>query len=494
MRFQVHTGKPESLKTGCLVLPVFRQGKIAPVTRVADKAGSGAVSRAVKRGDMRGETGQTLLISETGLPCQRILLVGCGDRDSWNRKKYRKAVNAALNAIKRTGTRDAAFCLGLEEIQGADPYRQARILAELSFASAYHFDQLKEKKAKKSPLRSLSLVTHDRKSGRKAREGMAHGEAIGNGMDFSRDLGNLPGNKCTPSYLASRARSLAGESRKATTKVLTETQMKRLGMGALLSVTAGSAQPAKFIIIEYKGARASKKPVVLVGKGITFDTGGISLKPPGAMDEMKFDMCGAAAVLGVAKAAIAMELPINLVVLVPTCENMPGSRATKPGDIVRSMSGQTIEVINTDAEGRLILCDALSYGLRYKPAAMIDVATLTGACVIALGKHTTGLLSNNDDLADRLLTSGQEADDAAWRLPLGDEYMAQLKSPFADVSNVGGREAGTITAACFLSRFVKETPWAHLDIAGTAWKSGASKGATARPVPLLVEYLLRIAG
>jgi leucyl aminopeptidase len=309
-------------------------------------------------------------------------------------------------------------------------------------------------------------------------------------MALARDLGNLPPNVCTPSYLMQRARELTRAERLLRLQTLNESQMRRLGMGSLLSVTAGSDQPAHFLVLHYAGTVRKSAPVVLVGKGITFDTGGISLKPGPQMDEMKYDMSGAGTVIAVMQAVAQLRLPLNVVGLVPACENMPGSSATRPGDIVRSMSGQTIEILNTDAEGRLILCDALTYGLRFKPAAMIDIATLTGACVVALGKHRSGLLSNSDRLATALLAAGDAADDPAWRLPLGEEYMEQLKSPFADVANIGGKDAGTITAAAFLSRFVKDTEWAHLDIAGTAWVSGPQKGSTGRPVALLVEYLL----
>jgi leucyl aminopeptidase len=336
----------------------------------------------------------------------------------------------------------------------------------------------------------LIIVARDAKHTAALRKGIAEGDALGKGMKLSRDLANLPPNVCTPTYLAEQARSLAKTAPKLTCKVLNEADMRKLGMGSLLSVTAGSVEPAQFIILEYKGAAASKAPTVLVGKGITFDTGGISLKPPAAMDEMKFDMSGAASVLGTFKALAELQPKLNVVGLVPTCENMPGGSATKPGDIVKSMSGLTIEILNTDAEGRLILCDALTYARRFKPAAVIDIATLTGACVIALGKHFSGLLSTSDSLARDLQKAGDNSDDRAWRLPLTPEYAEQLKSNFADVANVGGREAGTITAASFLSKFTTDMNWAHLDIAGTAYQTGAAKGSSGRPVPLLLEFLL----
>ena len=322
--------------------------------------------------------------------------------------------------------------------------------------------------------------------------GVLRGRALVAGMDLSKDLSNLPGNVATPTYLADQAKSLGRSYKSIKTTVLDEKQMEKLGMGSLLSVSRGSRQPAKLIVMEYKGtiAKTKQKPVVLVGKGLTFDAGGISIKPSAGMDEMKYDMVGGASVFGTIKAIAEMELPINVVGVVPSSENLPDGDANKPGDIVTSMSGQTIEILNTDAEGRLILCDALTYSKKFDPDVVIDIATLTGACVVALGSHATGMLSNNDALAGKLLEAGQKCGDRAWQLPLWDEYDEQLKSPFADMANIGGKEAGTITAACFLSRYTKEFTWAHLDIAGTAWKSGANKGATGRPVPLLTQYLI----
>jgi len=313
-------------------------------------------------------------------------------------------------------------------------------------------------------------------------------------VTLARTLGNLPGNVCTPGYLADTALQIARDHA-LDCQIIERAEMETLGMHSLLSVAKGSRQPPKLVVVHYRGAQdAKEKPMVLIGKGITFDSGGISLKPGPEMDEMKFDMCGAASVLGTLKVVARMQLPINLTVLVPTTENMPDGAASKPGDIVTSMSGQTIEILNTDAEGRLILCDALTYAERFEPQAVIDVATLTGACVIALGHVASGLFANNDGLARDLLQAGDEAQDRAWQMPLWDEYQDLLKSNFADMANIGGRAAGSVSAACFLSRFAKKFEWAHLDIAGTAWKSGADKGATGRPVPLLAHYLLKRAG
>jgi len=491
MRFDVKTGAATKQRTGCAILPVYKDGVLTSATRTIDKSLGGLISAAVKAHDIRGETGETLLL-QTGddAPCKRVLLVGCGPQDSFNRKAFRKATQAALRSLARLGQSSAISYLTAETISDADPYRRARITAESWFDVTYRFTAMKSN-ARDTPasLRSLSVAA-DARSLRRAREGLAHGAAIGKGVALARDLGNLPGNVCTPSYLAGQAREIGRSHDRLKVQVLNEKQLEKLKMGALLSVTRGTEEPARFIIMEYRNGPRGAAPLVLIGKGITFDTGGISLKPPPQMDEMKYDMCGAASLLGVMQSITELDLKLNVVALVPACENLPGGRATKPGDIVTSMSGQTVEILNTDAEGRLILCDALTYAKRYKPAAMIDVATLTGACVIALGKHRSGLLSNSDALADSLLKAGMDADDRAWRLPLDEEYGEQLKSNFADMANVGGRDAGTITAAAFLARFVGKTDWAHLDIAGTAWLQGARKGGTGRPVPLLVEYLL----
>jgi leucyl aminopeptidase len=309
-------------------------------------------------------------------------------------------------------------------------------------------------------------------------------------MKLTKDLGNLPGNICTPTYLAEQARKLA-ETYKLKATVLEEKDMEKLGMLSLLSVTRGSRQPAKLITLEYHGGDKKQKPVVLVGKGLTFDSGGISLKPGATMDEMKYDMCGAASVLGTMQAIAEMGLKLNVVAVIPSSENMPDGAASKPGDIVKSMAGLTIEILNTDAEGRLILCDALTYAARFEPDTVVDIATLTGACVIALGGVASGLFSNQDELARELAEAGEYSNDRAWHMPLWDDYQEQLDSNFADMQNIGGREAGSITAACFLSRFTKNYRWAHLDIAGTAWKSGKDKGSTGRPVPLLTRYLIQ---
>jgi leucyl aminopeptidase len=454
-----------------------------------DAASRGYLGAALKRGDMDGKAGSTLLLpGAPGMAFERVLLVGLGKDKEFADKAYRDAVRGALKALAATGARDAVLYLADLEVKKRDATWRAEQAVLCAMEATYRFERMKS--SRDAPSASLArLVLNCAENTAKAAmtEGMRRGLAIGHGMNLARDLGNLPGNVCTPSYLAEQAQSLA-ESHGLALEVLDRDDMERLGMGSLLSVAKGSEQPPKFIVLRYNGQNGGK-PVVLVGKGITFDSGGISIKPAAEMDEMKYDMCGAASVLGALRAVAELDLNLNVVGLIPTCENMPSGGANKPGDIVTSMSGQTIEVLNTDAEGRLILCDALTYAERFGPAAVVDIATLTGACVIALGHVASGLLANKPALAKELLDAGETSGDRCWQLPLWDEYQEQLKSNFADMANIGGRPGGTITAAAFLSRFAKKYAWAHLDIAGTAWKSGKEKGGTGRPVPLLVHFL-----
>lgn len=493
MEFTIKTGSPAKLKTGLLVLGAFAGGKLPALTAAADGAAEGRIAALIKRGDLDDKAGSTLLLPDLpGVQAERVLLVSLGKEDELGDKTWRDALAAAAKALAATPAKDAVIALADVELdKRALPWRlqqSARILAD----GAYRFDALKSDKDKKDKKhrgakKLVLLVTSELTA--ELDTAVLQGHAIATGMALAKDLGNLPGNICTPTHLAETAESL-GKQHKFDVEVLDRDDMEKLGMGSFLSVARGSHQPPRFIVMHYKGGKAKAKPVVLVGKGITFDTGGISLKPAAEMDEMKYDMCGAASVLGTFKAVAQMGLPINLVGLIPTTENMPGGGATKPGDVVTSMSGQTIEVLNTDAEGRLILCDALTYAERFKPECVIDIATLTGACVVALGKIPSGLLANDDELAAEILRRGTESGDRAWQLPLWDEYQELLKSNFADMGNIGGRYAGTITAACFLSRFAKDYKWAHLDIAGTAWVSGDAKGATGRPVPLLSAFLI----
>jgi leucyl aminopeptidase len=477
-------------KSDCIVIGVFESQTLSGAALEIDAATGGLLTRIIKAGDMDGKNGTTLFLHEVpGIGASRVLLVGLGKQDGFGQKAYGDAVRAAGRAILATKIVQVTFTLAQLPVleRSADWAVRAAILALRE--QAYRFTQMKSKPD--ATPRSLRRVVFsvDGADEKAAKVALRQGVAIANGMDLTRDLGNLPGNVCTPAYLAQTARKLAKDW-KLKVEVLAQKQIEALKMGSFLSVTRGSVEPPQFIVLQYQGASAKTAPVVLVGKGITFDTGGISLKPGEAMDEMKYDMLGAGSVLGTLRAVAEMGLKLNLVVLVPTCENMPSGTATKPGDIVTSMKGLTVEVLNTDAEGRLILCDALTYAERFKPAAVIDVATLTGACVIALGHHNTGLFARDDALAGELLDASREVVDPTWRMPLDDAYKELLKSNFADLANIGGRPGGAITAACFLAHFTEAYPWAHLDIAGTAWKSGAAKGATGRPVPLLSQFLI----
>ncbi|NIR60815.1 MAG: leucyl aminopeptidase, partial [Gammaproteobacteria bacterium] len=445
-----------------------------------------------RRGDLEGKGGQTLLLHSLDKTlCDRVLLIGCGREREFNDAAYRKAVAQAARTLNETGAMEAVNYLTELNIKGRDIYWKVRQAVEATEDALYQFDRLKSKKSSvRRPLRKVVLAVPSRRDLGLGERAVRDGVAVAGGVALAKDLGNLPGNVCTPGYLAEQARELAGRYSALDVEVLEQQDMEELSMGALLSVARGSRQPPKLIVLHYRGAPKEDKPVALVGKGITFDSGGISIKPASAMDEMKYDMCGAAAVLGAMRACAELDLALNVVGVVPSCENLPDGNASKPGDIVTSLSGQTIEILNTDAEGRLILCDALTYAERFKPAAVIDIATLTGACLIALGRHAHGLLSNHHPLANDLLNAGRYSGDRAWELPLWDEYQDQLKSNFADMPNIGGREAGTITAACFLSRFTKKMRWAHLDIAGTGWRTGEQKGATGRPVGLLAQYFV----
>ncbi|OGT21655.1 MAG: leucyl aminopeptidase [Gammaproteobacteria bacterium RBG_16_57_12] len=491
MHFKAQTVKLAQVISDCLVVGVYESAKLTDSAQTLDDQSGKQLSTIIKQGDITGKIGQTLLIHQLpGNQAKRVLLVGCGKKPELGERQYREILGHAAKALLGTGARTAVNCLMELPIKGQDPHWKARQVVEISHASRYRFEQLKSQKTNdESPLEEITLPVQGRREATMVERAIQEATAIAAAVTLAKNLGNLPGNICTPTYLAKQARELQKKPR-IKVEVLEEAQMKQLGMGSLLSVSRGSRQPPKLIVVKYSGAAAKTRPVVLVGKGLTFDAGGISLKPSANMDEMKYDMSGAASVLGAISAAADLKLPINIVGIIPSSENLPDGNANKPGDIVTSLSGQTIEILNTDAEGRLILCDALTYAARFTPAVVIDVATLTGACVIALGGHASGLLSNHSPLARDLLRAGEETGDRAWELPLWEEYQEQLKSPFADMANVGGREAGTITGACFLARYTKDYHWAHLDIAGTAWKSGAQKGSTGRPVPLLTQYLL----
>ncbi|HWV16142.1 MAG TPA: leucyl aminopeptidase [Cellvibrio sp.] len=478
----------------CLVVACFEGLTLSSAANAINSADARQLQTLLQREAFTGKAGQSLLLlAPQGISAERLLVIGFGELDKSNsvsQENFRKALQKIPEALKPTPCKEFTVSLGDISVSGADSEWQARQLSEIIIASQHRSDGLKSKPAEVSFAPKKIILGFAKAQLAAAGKGIKLGQAIANGVNFARELGNLPGNICTPSYLAQEAKRLARGQTNLSIKVLEEKAMQELGMGSLLSVAAGSDQPAKLIVLEYNNGSKKAAPIALVGKGITFDTGGISLKPGPGMDEMKFDMCGAASVLGTFKTLLELQLPINVVGVIAASENMPNGKATKPGDIVTSMSGLTIEILNTDAEGRLVLCDALTYTERFKPKAVIDIATLTGACVIALGNHASGLFSNNEELAQALLKAGQAAHDRAWPMPLWDDYQKQLDSNFADIANIGGREAGSVTAACFLSRFAKKFPWAHLDIAGTAWLSGGAKGATGRPVSLLVQYLL----
>ncbi|MCH9694922.1 MAG: leucyl aminopeptidase [Gammaproteobacteria bacterium] len=495
MKYFTTTSKASRRSVDCVIVGVYNRGKLGAGATDVDAASKGQLLKLIKSGDVSSQAGAcTVLPGVAGVKADRVAVVGLGKSGAVSASTFRKATAAAIRSLADTKTRSILNTLTLESVKGCDAYYLARHSVESIGDALYRFEQMKS--GRKKPPMPLSMIGHSiakRGDAAKTTRGADHGDAIANGVAVAKDLGNLPSNVCTPSYLARAAKKMASGNGKLTTQILNEAEMKRLGMGSLLSVTAGAIEPAKMIVMKYKGG-GKDQPVVLVGKGVTFDTGGISLKPGAGMDEMKFDMCGAASVIGTMAAIARMKLPVNLTVVVPAVVNMPAGDATNPGDIVKSMSGQTIEVLNTDAEGRLILCDALTYSRRFKPAAIIDVATLTGACVVALGHHRCAIYSNNDALRDEVFAAGNSAEDLGWPMPLGEQYNAQLKSNFADMANIGGPGGGSVTAACFLERFTDGMNWAHLDIAGVAWKSGAQKGATGRPVSLLSEFVLSRAG
>ncbi len=492
MEFSIKSGSPEKQRTGCVVVGVFDGRKLSTSAQAIDAASRHYLSEVLRRGDLDGKLGATLLLhSVPQIPADRVLLVGLGRERDFNEAAYRTALASATKALRSTGASEASICitdLALKRRDTAWKIEQAVIVVS---EGAYRFDRMKSKPPEaKRALRKVTLHVAKRSEIAEGETAMERGQAIADGMALAKDLGNLPANVCTPTYLAEQAQDM-GRRSGIKVEVLEQKEIEKLGMGSFLAVARGSRQPPKLIVLEYQGGKRDAPPIALVGKGITFDTGGISIKPAAEMDEMKFDMCGAASVLGTMKAIAQMKLPLNVVGVIPATENMPGGNAIKPGDIVTTMSGQTVEILNTDAEGRLILCDALTYVEKFKPSAVVDIATLTGAIVIALGHVATGLYANSDPLARELLQAGEAAWDRAWHMPLWDDYQEALKSNFADIPNIGSRAGGSITAACFLSRFTKAYPWAHLDIAGTAWKSGAEKGATGRPVALLSHFLVR---
>jgi leucyl aminopeptidase len=498
MEFSVKSGSPEKQRSACIVVGVFEPRRLSAIAEKLDEISEGYISNLLRRGDLEGKPGQMLLLHQVpNILSERVLLVGCGKERELDERQYKQIISKTINTLNETGSMEAVCFLPELHVKGRDTYWKVRQAVEATHDCLYSFSSLKTRKEEpRRPLRKLVFNVPTRKELTIGEQAIQHGLAIAKGIKTCKDVANMPPNICNPSYLAEQARQLAEQYDAVSVEVIGEAEMEALGMGAYLAVSRGSANEAKMTIISYQGSpKADAAPIVFVGKGLTFDSGGISLKPGEAMDEMKYDMGGAASVLGTMHALAELKLPINVIGVLAGCENMPAGNAYRPGDILTTMSGQTVEVLNTDAEGRLVLCDALTYVERFNPDTVIDVATLTGACVIALGKHASGLLSTHNPLAHELLNASEQSGDRAWRLPLWDEYQEQLESPFADFTNLGGRAAGTITAACFLSRFTKKYNWAHLDIAGTAWRSGGKdKGSTGRPVSMLTQFLLNRVG
>ncbi|CAB3825565.1 leucyl aminopeptidase [Achromobacter deleyi] len=492
------TASLHQIKTAALAVGVFADGVLSPAADLIDRASNGAV-RAVAKTEFRSRAGSTLVLrSLPGVTAQRVVLVGLGKQDEYSARAHASAEQAFAAACVSAQLTEGVSTLAANPIPDVAIIARARSAAIAAGSATYHYDASfgKPDRDARPKLKKIVQIV-ERADASQAQKGLREGAAIANGMELTRTLGNLPGNICTPTYLGETAKKLAREFKSIKVEVLDKKQVEALGMGSFLSVARGSEEALRFIVLRHagkpaakKGAKAAQGPIVLVGKGITFDAGGISLKPAATMDEMKYDMCGAASVLGSFRALAELELPLDVVGLIPACENLPSGTANKPGDVVTSMAGLTIEILNTDAEGRLVLCDALTYAERFKPSTVIDIATLTGACVVALGHVNTGLFTKDDALSDALTAAGRQSLDTAWRMPMDDAYQEQLKSNFADLANIGGPPAGAVTAACFLSRFTKSYRWAHLDIAGTAWKSGKDKGATGRPVPLLMQFLL----
>ncbi|OUS31165.1 leucyl aminopeptidase [Thalassotalea sp. 42_200_T64] len=496
MEFSVKSGSPEKQRSACIVVGVYEPRRLSAVAEQLDEISGSYISNLLRRGDLEGKSGQMLLLHQVpNILSERVLLVGCGKERELDERQYRQIISKTISTLNETGSMEAVCFLSELHVKGRDTYWKVRQAVEATQDSLYSFNSLKTRKEEpRRPLRKIVFNVPTRRELPFGERAINHGLAIAAGINVCKDVANMPPNICNPAYLAEQAKQLATKHDKVSTHIVNEAEMEELAMGSYLAVGGGSVNESLMSVITYNGAGDDSKPVVLVGKGLTFDSGGISLKPGEAMDEMKYDMGGAAGVLGAMNSLAQLDLPINVIGVLVGCENMPDANAYRPGDILTTMSGQTVEVLNTDAEGRLVLCDALTYVERFDPELVVDVATLTGACVVALGAHATGLLSTHNPLAHELLNASEQSGDRAWRLPLWDDYQDQLESPFADFTNLGGRAAGTITAACFLSKFTKKYHWAHLDIAGTAWRSGANKGSTGRPVSMLTQFLLNRSG
>ncbi|MFO1507615.1 MAG: leucyl aminopeptidase [Lysobacterales bacterium] len=488
LAFAQTRAEPETAATDCIVVGAFDDKTLGPAAARVDARSGGAITRLAEQRDITGKAGTTTtLFGLPGVASPRVIVVGLGPRAKFDAHAFRRAAAESAQALRGLPAATATTFLTGLDVPSRPAAWKIRTAALAADHAAYRYTATFKPKDEPEPprLQSLAMAVHDEQS-----RALAEATAIASGVRFARELGNLPPNICTPAHIAAQAKTIADGHAGVTLEVLERDDMQKLGMGALLGVAQGSSNPPKLIVLRWQGASAGDRPYALVGKGITFDTGGISLKPGAGMEEMKFDMCGGAAMLGTFLAAVQLKLPLNLACVVPAVENMPDGNAYRPSDVVTTMSGLTVEVLNTDAEGRLILCDALTYVQKFDPAVIVDAATLTGACVVALGKHASGLMSKDDELARDLLAAGEDALDRAWRLPLWDDYQKQLESGFADVANIGGKYGGAITAGCFLSRFTNGRRWAHLDIAGTAWAEGRKGMATGRPVPLLVQYLL----
>ncbi|WP_370240163.1 leucyl aminopeptidase [Marisediminitalea sp.] len=496
MEFNVKSGSPEKQRSACIVVGVYEPRRLSGVAEQLDEISEGYISNLLRRGDLEGKAGQMLLLHHVpNVLSERVLLVGCGKERELDERQYKQIIAKTIQTLNETGSMEAVCFLTELHVKGRDTYWKVRQAVETTQDTLYTFLQLKSKKGEpRRPLRKIVFNVPTRRELTVGEKAVEHGLAIAKGMKVTKDVANMPPNICNPAYLWDQAQQLAAEYDSIEVECVNEANMADLGMNSYLAVGRGSENESLMSIIHHKGGEPDQQPLVLVGKGLTFDSGGISLKPGEGMDEMKYDMGGAASVLGVMHTVAALNLPVNVIGVLAGCENMPDGKSYRPGDILTTMSGQTVEVLNTDAEGRLVLCDALTYVERFDPDTVIDVATLTGACIIALGKHATGLMSTHNPLAHELLNASEQASDRAWRLPLWDDYQEQLESPFADMTNLGGRPAGSITAGCFLSRFTKKYNWAHLDIAGTAWNSGKNKGATGRPVPMLAQFLMNRAG
>lgn len=498
MKFSTVVAPLEKQTNACIIVGIFENGLLSPSAEKCDRLTNGTIKKVLGRGGFKGKIGDALpLFQFASNQYQHILLVGCGPDKLLKEKNYHQLLLVAMRALTHFSTDTVITTLQELEVDQKDIAWKVRQTIACASEAFYRFDQFKQKKEVISEPKQFNFLCVDKKEAQIAEAAVTEGKAIADAVSFTKNLANSPSNICTPLFLAKQAKELSKNQKSLNVTVLDEKEMHKLGMGALLGVAKGSDEEAQFICLDYKGGGKKQRPVVFIGKGITFDTGGNSLKPADSMVGMKYDMCGAATVLGVMKATLALKLPINVVGLIPAVENMPGGTAYKPEDILTSLSGQTIEVLSTDAEGRLILADALTYSERYNPEVVIDIATLTGAIVIALGSHASGLFANNEQLANELLEAGCESYDRAWHMPLWDEYQDHIKSSFADIANLGGRSAGAVTAACFLSRFAKKFKWAHLDVAGTAANMAGTtdRYATGRPVPMLMQYLLnRIKG